>query len=95
MTTTDVVVESAIFDPVSIRRTAFRYALRPRRACASRRARSTDWRALGADRTARLINRMGRRARSPSVPSTRTRPNHRRHVSRSGPRGSTACSARR
>ena len=28
MTTTDVVVESAIFDPISIRRTAFRYALR-------------------------------------------------------------------
>ena len=44
---TDVVVESAIFDPISIRRTAFRYACAPRRACASRRARSSASRGSG------------------------------------------------
>ena len=48
--TTDVVVESAIFDPVSIRRTAFHYGSGPRPACASRRARSIGWH--GSARTA-------------------------------------------
>jgi phenylalanyl-tRNA synthetase beta chain len=53
--TTDVIVESAIFDPVSIRRTAFRYALRS--DASLRFEKGQEWRLarLGADRTARLI----------------------------------------
>ena len=53
--TTDVIVESAIFDPVSIRRTAFRYALRSEASL--RFEKGQEWRLarLGADRTARLI----------------------------------------
>jgi phenylalanyl-tRNA synthetase beta chain len=53
--TTDVVVESAIFDPINIRRTAFRYALRS--DASLRFEKGQEWRLarLGADRTARLI----------------------------------------
>ena len=53
--TTDVVVESAIFDPISIRRTAFRYALRS--DASLRFEKGQEWRLarVGADRTARLI----------------------------------------
>ncbi|MFL5678500.1 MAG: phenylalanine--tRNA ligase subunit beta, partial [Chloroflexota bacterium] len=53
--TSDVIVESAIFDPVSIRRTAFRYALRS--DASLRFEKGQEWRLarLGADRTARLI----------------------------------------
>jgi phenylalanyl-tRNA synthetase beta chain len=53
--TTEVIVESAIFDPVSIRRTAFRYALRS--DASLRFEKGQEWRLarLGADRTARLI----------------------------------------
>src|SRR6185503_8067217 len=53
--TTDVVVESAIFDPISIRRTAFRYALRS--DASLRFEKGQEWRLAGggADRTARLI----------------------------------------
>src|SRR6478609_6824921 len=53
--TTDVVIESAIFDPISIRRTAFRYALRS--DASLRFEKGQEWRLarVGADRTARLI----------------------------------------
>ena len=53
--TTDVVVESAIFDPISIRRTAFRYALRSEASL--RFEKGQEWRLarIGADRTARLV----------------------------------------
>ncbi len=53
--TTEVVIESAIFDPVNIRRTAFRYALRS--DASLRFEKGIEWRLakLGADRTARLI----------------------------------------
>ena len=53
--TTEVIVESALFDPVSIRRTAFRYALRS--DASLRFEKGQEWRLarLGADRTARLI----------------------------------------
>ena len=53
--TTNVVVESAIFDPISIRRTAFRYALRS--DASLRFEKGQEWRLarVGADRTARLI----------------------------------------
>jgi phenylalanyl-tRNA synthetase beta chain len=53
--TTDVVVESAIFDPVSIRRTAFRYALRSEASLRFEKGQEFRLARLGADRTARLI----------------------------------------
>ena len=54
-TTSDVIVESAIFDPVSIRRTGHRYGLRSEASL--RFEKGQEWRlaALGADRTARLV----------------------------------------
>jgi phenylalanyl-tRNA synthetase beta chain len=53
--TTEIVVESAIFDPISIRRTAFRYALRS--DASLRFEKGQEWRLarIGADRTAGLI----------------------------------------
>ena len=53
--TTDVVVESAIFDPVSIRRTAARYALRSEASLRFEKGQESRLARLGADRTARLI----------------------------------------
>jgi phenylalanyl-tRNA synthetase beta chain len=53
--TTDVVVESAIFDAVSIRRTAFRYALRSEASLRFEKGQEFRLARLGADRTARLI----------------------------------------
>ena len=54
-TTTDVIVESAIFDPVSIRRTAFRYALRSEASLRFEKGQEHRLARLGADRTTRLI----------------------------------------
>ncbi len=53
--TTDVIVESAVFDPVSIRRTAFRYALRSEASLRFEKGQEHRLARLGADRTARLI----------------------------------------
>ncbi len=53
--TTDVVVESAIFDPVSIRRTAFHYGLRSEASLRFEKGQEHRLARLGADRTARLI----------------------------------------
>ncbi len=53
--TTDVVVESAIFDPISIRRTAFRYALRSEASLRFEKGQEHRLALLGADRAARLI----------------------------------------
>jgi phenylalanyl-tRNA synthetase beta chain len=53
--THDVIVESAIFDPVSIRRTAFRYALRSEASLRFEKGQEHRLARLGADRTARLI----------------------------------------
>jgi phenylalanyl-tRNA synthetase beta chain len=53
--TTAVIVESAIFDPVSIRRTAFRYALRSEASLRFEKGQEHRLAKLGADRTARLI----------------------------------------
>ena len=50
--TTDVIVESAIFDPVSIRRTAFRYALRSEASLRFEKGQEFRLARLGADRTA-------------------------------------------
>ncbi len=54
-TTRDVVIESAVFDPVSIRRTAFRYALRSEASLRFEKGQEHRLARLGADRTARLI----------------------------------------
>ena len=53
--TTDVVVESAIFDPISIRRTAFRYALRSEASLRFEKGQESRLARVGADRTALLI----------------------------------------
>jgi phenylalanyl-tRNA synthetase beta chain len=53
--TRDVIVESAIFDPVSIRRTAFRYALRSEASLRFEKGQEHRLARLGADRAARLI----------------------------------------
>jgi phenylalanyl-tRNA synthetase beta chain len=53
--TTDVVVESAIFDPISIRRTALRYALRSDASLRFEKGQESRLARVGADRTARLI----------------------------------------
>jgi phenylalanyl-tRNA synthetase beta chain len=53
--TTDVVVESAIFDPVSIRRTAFRYALRSEASLRFEKGQEFRLARIGADRAAQLV----------------------------------------
>ncbi len=53
--TRDVVVESAIFDPISIRRTAFRYALRSEASLRFEKGQEHRLARIGADRTARLL----------------------------------------
>ncbi|HEX5591261.1 MAG TPA: phenylalanine--tRNA ligase subunit beta [Candidatus Limnocylindrales bacterium] len=53
--TRDVVVESAIFDPVSIRRTAFRYGLRSEASLRFEKGQEHRLARIGADRTARLL----------------------------------------
>jgi phenylalanyl-tRNA synthetase beta chain len=53
--TTAVIVESAIFDPVSIRRTARRYALRSEASLRFEKGQESRLARVGADRTAQLI----------------------------------------
>lgn len=53
--TRSVVIESAIFDPVSIRRTAFRYGLRSEASLRFEKGQEFALARIGADRTARLI----------------------------------------
>ncbi len=53
--TTDVIVESAIFDPVSIRRTGQRYALRSEASLRFEKGQDVPTARLGADRVAALI----------------------------------------
>ncbi len=53
--TTDVIIESAIFDPVSIRRTARRHALRSEASSRFEKGQEPRLARLGADRTAELI----------------------------------------
>jgi phenylalanyl-tRNA synthetase beta chain len=53
--TTDVIVESAIFDPISIRRTGQRYGLRSEASLRFEKGQEYRLARLGADRTARLI----------------------------------------
>ncbi len=54
--TTDIVVESAIFDAVSIRRTAQRLALRSEASSRFEKGQETRLARLGADRTAQLLH---------------------------------------
>ena len=53
--TTEVIVESAVFDPVSIRRTAFHYALRSEASLRFEKGQEVRLARIGADRTARLV----------------------------------------
>jgi phenylalanyl-tRNA synthetase beta chain len=53
--TRDVIVESAIFDPVSIRRTAFRFALRSEASLRFEKGQEFRLARLGADRATQLI----------------------------------------
>jgi phenylalanyl-tRNA synthetase beta chain len=53
--TTAVIVESAVFDPVSIRRTAFRYALRSEASLRFEKGQEARLARVGADRTAQLL----------------------------------------
>jgi phenylalanyl-tRNA synthetase beta chain len=53
--TVDVIVESAIFDPVSIRRTAFRYALRSEASLRFEKGQEFRLARIGADRATRLV----------------------------------------
>ncbi|HEY4227886.1 MAG TPA: phenylalanine--tRNA ligase subunit beta [Candidatus Limnocylindrales bacterium] len=54
-TTAAVIVESAIFDPVSVRRTAFRYALRSEASLRFEKGQEFRLARVGADRTTQLI----------------------------------------
>lgn len=54
-TTTAVIVESAIFDAVSVRRTAFRYALRSEASLRFEKGQESRLARVGADRTAQLL----------------------------------------
>ncbi len=53
--TTDVIVESAVFDPVSIRRTAFHQALRSEASLRFEKGQEARLARIGADRVAGLI----------------------------------------
>jgi phenylalanyl-tRNA synthetase beta chain len=55
--TSRVIIESAIFDPVSIRRSAFRYALRSEASLRFEKGQEHALARLGADRTAELVAR--------------------------------------
>lgn len=53
--TADVIIESAVFDPVSVRRTAFRYALRSEASLRFEKGQESRLARIGADRVAELI----------------------------------------
>ena len=53
--TTDVIIESAIFDPVTIRRTAQRHALRSEASSRFEKGQDVRMARIGADRTAQLL----------------------------------------
>ena len=50
-----MIVESAIFDPVTVRRTAFRYALRSEASLRFEKGQPHGLAREGADRTAQLL----------------------------------------
>jgi len=55
--TTAVIIESAVFDPVSIRRTAQRYSLRSEASARFEKGQESRLARVGADRTAQLLAR--------------------------------------
>src|SRR6202040_543740 len=55
-TTSDVVVESAIFDPIAIRRAGQRYGLRSEASLRFEKGQEFRLARIGADRTARLVS---------------------------------------
>ena len=89
--TTDVAIESAIFDPVSIRRTAqrLRAALRGEQPVREGPGAAAGPDRRGPHRAAR--RRSGRAAWSPVAGSIPRQTSRGRRGSRSGPRGSTGC----
>ena len=84
--TTDVAIESAIFDPVSIRRTAQRLALRSEASSRFEKGQEPRLARIGADRTAQLDPRVGGRRDRPGRGRHRARRAAGRRGSRSGPR---------
>jgi phenylalanyl-tRNA synthetase beta chain len=54
-TTTAAIIESAVFDPVSIRRTAFHFALRSEASLRFEKGQESRLARVGADRTAQLL----------------------------------------
>ena len=68
--TTDIVVESAIFDPVSIRRTAFRLALRSEASSRFEKGQEHRMAHLGADRTAQLLHEWAGGVIAPGIVDT-------------------------
>ena len=69
-TTTDVIVESAIFDPVNIRRTGQRYALRSEASLRFEKGQEHRLARIGADRTARLLAEWARGTVAPGAVDT-------------------------
>ncbi len=57
--TREVIVESAVFDPVSVRRTAFHYALRSEASLRFEKGQEVRLARIGADRTAQLVAAWG------------------------------------
>lgn len=55
--TRNIIIESAIFDPVSVRRTAFRYSLRSEASLRFEKGQEHAMALAGADRTAALMRR--------------------------------------
>jgi phenylalanyl-tRNA synthetase beta chain len=71
--TTEVIVESAIFDPVAIRRTGQRYALRSEASLRFEKGQEFRLARLGADRVARLIGEWAGATIAPGVVDTAAR----------------------
>ena len=86
------IVESAIFDPISIRRTAFRYALRSEASLRFEKGQESRLARLGADRTARLIAEWAGGEVAPGRGRHEPDRAHAAHTSPSGRPGSTGCS---
>jgi phenylalanyl-tRNA synthetase beta chain len=67
--TTEIAIESAVFDPVSIRRTGHRYALRSEASLRFEKGQETRLARIGADRVAQLTL-PGPADRAPGAAST-------------------------
>ena len=90
--TTEVVVESAIFDPVSIRRTGQRYGLRSEASLRFEKGQEVRLARIGADRCARLVVEWAGGSVSRRPGRQRAGRAGRARASRSARPGSTGCS---